>query len=330
MRHHDCVIMPGFGAIIASSQVAHYDISEQRFYPPMRMLCFNSVIKNDDGLLVNSLRRRGEVSYEEARTLMQRQIHTIKVTLERDGEVTLGKVGTLRRDEEGNISFHPFHTAEQIMTEMGLTPVNISLKGEKPANHTISKNSKVFDNKVAHSADEYILEEEDKLDQDLEEVESEEIPSKRSNYYKFYINKTVANVAAIIMVVVLVLSLAFLIPHREVKESHVEASVVPVATLMNSVTEKQADQPAPSAEEVKGESKVDAYYLIVGTFRHEAEAEKFIELHKESVWGLQTIENKERIMVVAASAADQASLLSLSADTDFSDEYSQSWIWHRR
>ncbi|MCM1152853.1 MAG: hypothetical protein NC328_04270 [Muribaculum sp.] len=342
MRYHDCVILPGLGALIASGKPAHYDEISGIFHPPLRQVCFNGAVSNDDGLLVDSIRRRGNISFEEARSLMQRQLHTIRITLERDSEVTLGKVGTLRRDSEGNVSFHPFRTSEQMMEEMGYFPLDMiqnGNEGEKPSRESAlvatrttatqsQSDAECKESVLTADVAEYNIEEEEEPTSCSNAASTEGI-RKRNGYYIIAINKTLAHVAVAIMAV-LALTLPFLIPHTDTGERRVEASVVPVNTL----AENKSEDTLPNVADYKGpKSENDAEqgecHLVVGTFGSKEEAARFMEMHTESPWGLRAIENKGKTMVVAASSVDQEALLSLSTDKGFKKEYSASWVWHR-
>jgi len=48
---HDCVTVPGLGSFLGNFKSAHYDLENEKFYPPSKQISFNSQIKVNDGLL---------------------------------------------------------------------------------------------------------------------------------------------------------------------------------------------------------------------------------------------------------------------------------------
>lgn len=111
LTRHDCVIVPGLGAFIATEQDASIDHEAGIIHPRRREISFNSSVITDDGLLSHSISRREGLSYEEARRVLIHLIERMTADLNEEGEVSLGMVGKLVKDAEGLISFRPRQSA---------------------------------------------------------------------------------------------------------------------------------------------------------------------------------------------------------------------------
>lgn len=107
LTRHDCVIVPGIGAFIASESESSIDFSSGVLTPRHREVSFNGSVVTDDGLLSHSIARSERLSYEEAHRFLFRHIERMKADLASEGEVSLGMVGRLLKEEEGLLRFEP-------------------------------------------------------------------------------------------------------------------------------------------------------------------------------------------------------------------------------
>lgn len=343
LQRHDCVILPGIGALIATRQAARWDEESGRFYPPMRQICFNSAVSTDDGLLVDSIRRRGKLGFEEARRIMLREIESIRTILERDMEVSLGRIGALKRDNEGNISFHPFQTPVQIMAGMGYSVIDTNALSARPVENAGRNTTVIPEEATAEAATEHREAEEmmqpaksaeinsDPItseEEPMAESEAMEYTADRSRHYHLYIRKSYARIAASLLLTLCV-AIAVMLPQLNNTESTVEANVLPIKELIEDSTLKTKEKSVAKTEQGIEATDIDYYHLIVASFHKEEEANEFLTIHKESSYGLQ-IEYTGRIWLISAAlSADKRSLLELSRSDDFRKEYPQSWVWKR-
>ncbi len=104
---HDCVVIPGVGAIIAYHVPAYIDSEHSCIYPPKRALSFNTQINHFDGLLAASVSRREKVSFEKASDMVSKSVSDIMNCLDSQNEVSLGRVGALRKNAENIIEYIP-------------------------------------------------------------------------------------------------------------------------------------------------------------------------------------------------------------------------------
>ncbi len=111
LTRHDCVIVPGIGAFIATETEAFIDLERGVIRPRRREISFNSSVVTDDGLLAHSIARHEGMAYEEARRIMCNLIERMTADLNSEGEVSLGMTGRLLKDAEGLISFQPRYSS---------------------------------------------------------------------------------------------------------------------------------------------------------------------------------------------------------------------------
>lgn len=108
ITRHDCVVVPGWGALIAQYQSAQIDETRGVMLPPMRIIGFNRDINHNDGLIATSVMRREKISYEVATKIVNDEVDVINHQIELEGEVSIGKVGVFRKSENGTVVFEPF------------------------------------------------------------------------------------------------------------------------------------------------------------------------------------------------------------------------------
>ena len=122
LSRHDCVIVPGLGAFIATETEAIIDFEAGIILPRRREISFNSSVVTDDGLLSHSIAKREGLTYEDARRITANLAERMAHDLEEEGEVTLGLIGRLVKDSEGLVSFQPRRSSviSDIMPELKL------------------------------------------------------------------------------------------------------------------------------------------------------------------------------------------------------------------
>lgn len=139
---HDCVIVPGLGAFIASANGARHDADNGVLYPPTRTLAFNSAISHNDGLLVTSVSRSLEINYEKASQEVETAVNSLRHQLEIDGEIAIAGVGRLVKEREGNLHFHPAERpvaalSYSFLPTVSLQRVPVETAPEKPVQEAV-------------------------------------------------------------------------------------------------------------------------------------------------------------------------------------------------
>lgn len=120
---HDCVVVPGFGAFVAQYQPARIDSVAMTIVPPSRSLAFNPSISHNDGLLVTSVMRREAMTYDNASQAVGREVEAMRHQLDNDGEVPVGRLGMMRRNDAGTPVFVPSQSGDVAGCYYGLQPV---------------------------------------------------------------------------------------------------------------------------------------------------------------------------------------------------------------
>lgn len=198
LTRHDCVIVPGIGAFIATEIEAYIDPEKGTISPRHREFSFNSSVVTDDGLLSHSIARRQHLSYEEAHRVLASITEKLKSDLHNEGEVSIGMVGRLFMDADGLISFQPRKSRIQadILPDIRLSNTAEdfpSLHDSNDRRHAITDNP-------------------------------------NSDYYVFRIHKKVAHVAAMIIAVITIgISIAIPINH----DNEQKASVITLPAFLS-------------------------------------------------------------------------------------------------
>lgn len=74
LQSHDCVIIPGLGAVLAHGIPAFYDESRGVWVAPRRAVAFNPELSRTDGLLAASVARRDSLNIESATTVVRNEV----------------------------------------------------------------------------------------------------------------------------------------------------------------------------------------------------------------------------------------------------------------
>lgn len=105
LGEHDCVIIPGFGGFIGNYAPARIDPVSHSFLPPSKKILFNINLKQNDGLLCNSLMNEEGVSYADALALVNDMVATARHDLKNGKPFIIQGVGRLFSGREGNLQF---------------------------------------------------------------------------------------------------------------------------------------------------------------------------------------------------------------------------------
>jgi hypothetical protein len=122
LYRYQCVTVPGFGAFLTEIQSAQLNESTNSFFPPKKMISFNSQIKNNDGLLANHIANSEKTSYGFAVSAIAFEILNWKKTLEEDGILHLKNIGEIRLNSDNNFVFSPNQQNNYLTSSFGLSP----------------------------------------------------------------------------------------------------------------------------------------------------------------------------------------------------------------
>ena len=142
LYRHQCVTVPGFGAFLTEIQSAHLHENTNSFYPPKKVISFNSHLKNNDGLLANHIAQIEKTSYENAVASIESEVVIWNSILQVNEKFVLKNIGELHLNSEKNIVFTPVENVNYLKESFGLNSfVSPAIKREV-AQHIIENTVK--------------------------------------------------------------------------------------------------------------------------------------------------------------------------------------------
>ncbi len=125
LLEHDCVIIPGFGGFICSYKPAQIHPVLHTVSPPSKAVSFNRNLKSNDGLLINFIAERGNITFVEAAEVVNRWVNSSRNLLHKHEDVLLRKIGKLHHDVEGNLLFESDESTNYLKASFGLRTLTI-------------------------------------------------------------------------------------------------------------------------------------------------------------------------------------------------------------
>ncbi len=308
LQSHDCVIVPGLGALLAHGLPAYYDDAAGRWVAPRRAVSFNPELSRTDGLLASSVARRDNISLEAATAIVRREADAMRRTLESEGRVSLGIAGSLDMLPDGRLSFAPGDISPLSPSYMWLPAVDMQplttaaeLDSRRMAEY-VRRNSLASMMRRAGQIAACIA-----LVAVLGWVVARNMAVSPSEQFAslFPFADTEADAPTIAepaSPVILILSQA---PKDEVIENIMPASVVKKAELRNDA----------------------AYYLIVASCSSQAEAERYLRQHNDINLGILAKDGRFRIYAASGDTAE--AVMAASRAEDIASRYPSSWVCRR-
>jgi preprotein translocase subunit Sss1/nucleoid DNA-binding protein len=250
LYRYQCVTIPGFGAFLTEIQSAQLIESSNSFFPPKKVISFNSHLKNNDGLLANHIAQAEKSSYEYAVSAIQYEVHNWKKALQENGYFAIKNVGSFSFNNDKNLVFTPYDQTNYLTNSFGLSAfVSPLVKREQ------------FEQKI------------EALEENIEETEVIALlPERRraSVYLKY----------AAVFVLGLGLTGAIGYP---VYQQHIANETILVEKsvqkqVQNKIQEATffIENPVPAVTLSIKESKM-SYHIMAGAFRDERNAQKIFE-----------------------------------------------------
>ncbi|RKD92342.1 HU domain-containing protein [Mangrovibacterium diazotrophicum] len=300
---NDCVIIPGFGGFVTNYKQAGLHASQ--FTPPAKSVSFNKKLNFNDGLLVNHVASEEGLNYIAARKKVDLMVQELNYRLTDGEDINIPGLGDLHYDEQQHLVFTPKIEGNLNIDAFGLDAFSYeSLFSRQVARKAISQ-------------------------QDRQVVEV--IFQKRS-------------LKKVLLAVPLLFALA-VIPLKN-NTTHIQKSDLgSIREMMMPTATPAVAEETPAAEETitadaeevaeaaQAEEMIEEtparYFLIVGSFRAEENAQTFIgQLDKKGYQGtdLGVIKGLHYISLGAYVTIDDA----LSARTNWEKQTgSGSWIYKK-
>ncbi len=134
---HDCVVVPGFGGLVANYRTSRLNGNTHVILPPSKHVGFNKNLKANDGLLANHIAFIMGIGYAAALDKLDAVVASYKDTLNNDGRLVWEKIGVFFKDKSGQLQFIPDETENFLLSSYGLSSVQLKyVKEEKAMSET--------------------------------------------------------------------------------------------------------------------------------------------------------------------------------------------------
>lgn len=318
IAQHDCVIIPGWGALIAHIVPARIDARESLFTPPSRMVVFNPTVNHDDAMIASAIVRCEGCSYAAARQAVSEYAGALRRQLDTEGSVTVDRVGTFRLSPEKATLFEPDSDGIANAQFFGLPMINLQSVGRMTTQAAIG-----------------------------------EIPVSPA-VIRVPLGKRIIRVAASVAVL-LGLGLTLSTPITSTLSEGVDLAGIglnskspaqedaPVFTPVDDIADGRIFITIPSAEAgetavIKPAQKftgiqsrpVDGhdYYLIVASLETRAKAELYLRRHEGE--GMNMIEGQQRFRIYMDSGTSVEEASRKMKDPNFRAAHPDAWVYRVR
>lgn len=117
------MIVPEFGAFLTHVKSAFIDKTAHTFYPPSKVLSFNSQLQSNDGLLISYIAKAEKSSYENVQEEMAKTVEEWRKQLKKGETLILQNIGSFKPTKEGKLIFQPTKQTNFLTSSFGLSSV---------------------------------------------------------------------------------------------------------------------------------------------------------------------------------------------------------------
>ena len=250
LYRYECVIIPGFGALLTQYQSAKIDSENKTFYPPSKTLSFNRQLQTNDGLLANYIASVEKCTYETSLQKLRNYTGKLSLQLSEGDLVSLSNIGDFHLNEENSVQFIPSSKQNFSTASFGLTSI------------VTSKVTREVDKETVEALE--------------EKVPVYLIPERhaKKSYLKY---------AAIALVAISVAGFSGM----KLYEGEVQKYNFAEKQKANSIVENQIQEATFSFENplpilnITFKKQTGKYHIIAGAFRVESNADKKIQQLRE-------------------------------------------------
>ena len=252
---HECVTIPSFGAFLTQSTSAFVNYEVGNFEPPKKIIGFNILLKNNDGVLANHLAKKEKISYEKALKKIEKEVIIWKQRLNTQNLFFPG-IGEMKLTYDKKIEFFPSRQINFDSNSFGLKPFQRNL---------IKKIIPVSDNKNLFHMD-------NQTKDDLMFTPEEK---KSQNPFLKY--------AAIAILTIALLGTSYYFGDKYMTEEKIEATKIAQKKIKDNVLNATFDLGTISKIELNFDAEnnyiqpvaeYNFYSIIAGSFRSMSNAEK--------------------------------------------------------
>jgi cell division protein FtsN/nucleoid DNA-binding protein len=140
LYHHECVVVPEFGAFLTRSYPAELNSSINMLRPAWRQVVFNGRIAENDGLLAKHVASVEGITYKEALEAIFIAVKNWKRLLRGGQKLNLAGVGKLFLDTESTLQFNPAQDVNYNVYSYGLPIFRASaVEREEKLRHSVNR-----------------------------------------------------------------------------------------------------------------------------------------------------------------------------------------------
>ncbi|MBR3567895.1 MAG: SPOR domain-containing protein [Salinivirgaceae bacterium] len=308
---HDCVIVPGFGGFVANYQDAVHNESSHTFYPPSKKIVFNSSLSHNDGLLISSVAEQLGVGYDEAAQLVAQSVDEAWIMLEKGNTLKLEGIGFFRYSDDSALTFEPQLTENLLTESYGLCsfrfpPLSYQSQPETVINNDNIRKMPVIDTK-----------------------------------------KVLRYAAVVVPIAVLVGIIPFYRQYQQTETVPVSMPVnqpiedtisatIPAQSVdyaIEASTDKRAalfyNETSSQTTKVQKNKRIQSgiFYIIGGSFKDRANAEKYVKKYKKAGFDSEIIETDNLYRVSLGVYGDKVIALHELRRIRAKEDYSNAWLY---
>ena len=314
MMSNDCVVIPGWGALIAQYSDSFYNSEAGIINKPQRKVGFNASVNHNDGLLAQSIVRREGITYDEAVRFIADSVTTFKQQLNEGNEVSLGRLGFFHVSD-GLIDFIPFYHERCNDEYFGLRSINF----------------KTLDQ----------IRQEQQVQQVITEVVQPAPPARRRG--RSVALRTLQIAASILLLLALVPVLttpivstfsnqqaSLVLPSVKMPEkaafnwdtTRVELAVaLPQETTTQAVAQEQEPETEPNFEAANGSGK---YYLIISSLSNEKQVKEYLGSHHDMEGKMKVLKRGKKFCIYVARDNNPTNLYKVKYTLP--ERYHDAWV----
>lgn len=125
LYEHDCVIVPGFGGLVANYRGARLSKVTHVVKPPSKHVGFNRHLTHNDGLLAGHISKMMSIGYHEAIAHIEEQVAQSLHALNNNERLNWAGIGIFFKDRNGQLQFIPEEQTNFLLESYGLSAIQL-------------------------------------------------------------------------------------------------------------------------------------------------------------------------------------------------------------
>lgn len=117
---YECVVIPGLGGFITKLKPSQIHPVQHQFNPPSKKIVFNINLQSNDGLLINYIAQKENLTFVETRISVEKFVEKCMTEITNGKKFYFDKIGVLFMDKEKNILFEPEKDQNFLADSFGL------------------------------------------------------------------------------------------------------------------------------------------------------------------------------------------------------------------